>query len=66
MCRRALYKGMKISTNPDYIERKAAAQRKLQHTIVPNNQYPYLKPSITYKEPINQISIFYDPVVSFK
>lgn len=68
MCRRALYKGIKISTNKDYIERKAAAQRKLQHTVVPNYQYPNLKPTTNYKEPIqtNQISIFYDVCVSFK
>jgi hypothetical protein len=60
---------MKISTNPDYHERKAAAAMKLQHTVCPNYQYPNLKPSMTYNEPIkpiNQISIFYDVCVSFK
>ncbi len=66
MCRRAIYKGMKISTNPDYIERKAAAAMKLQHTICPNYQYPNLKPiSTTEIKQTNQISLFYNVSVSF-
>ncbi len=68
MVRRALYKGMKISTNQDYIERKAAALSKLQHTVCPNFQYPNMKSSLNYTEPIkqtNQISLFYNVCVSF-
>jgi len=63
MCRRALHKNMKISLNPDYHERKAARAVKLQHTICTNNKFPNVKPLI--KEPINQIYIHHDVIVSF-
>jgi len=79
MGRRALYKGMKISNNSDYLERKASALFKLQHTVVPNVQYPYIQnttitnsdvkcPKVVHKElpkKANNICIFYDASVSF-